>query len=124
MTYSTPSITLFSLLPLEHLSTPLLSKQYMQLKAKGSGFEQDFSIELSGAMQASCFNVRVVRWEPLCEPWRPVLTASLGQDFKGTRIVRVNLACEEVCLILWNLRWLYRTAVVPLSVSPCVEYVC
>lgn len=68
----------------------------MQLKAQGSGFSEDFSLEVSATMQASFFNVRVVRWEPLCEPWRPSLTASAGQDLKGRRAVQIRLACEEV----------------------------
>ncbi|CAM9617791.1 unnamed protein product, partial [Ectocarpus fasciculatus] len=80
----------------EGQGVPVLSFSSRELKAEGSGFREDFSVELGGVVEASFFNVRVVRWEPLCEPWQPVLTAAVGMDFQGRQTVQIKLACEEV----------------------------
>eukprot|EP00752_Nemacystus_decipiens_P006311 g5691.t1 len=80
----------------EGQGVPVLSFSSRGLKAQGSGFKEDFSVEVSGVMEVGFFNARVVRWEPLCEPWQPVLTAAVGIDFKGRRTIHIKLACEEM----------------------------
>ena len=80
----------------EGQGVPVLSFSSRGLKAGGSGFKEDYSVEVSGVMEAAFFNARVVRWEPLCEPWQPVLTAAVGIDFKGRRTIQIKLACQEV----------------------------
>lgn len=67
-----------------------------QFKVDGSGFKQDFSLEVSGTVGVSFFNMEVVRWEPVVEPWKPLLKASLRQDFKGRMAVRVEVSCRQV----------------------------
>ena len=80
----------------EGQGVPVLSFSSRTLKAEGSGFQEDYSVKVLGVMEAAFFNVKVVRWEPLCEPWQPVLTAAVGMDFKGRRTIQVKLACNEV----------------------------
>lgn len=80
----------------EGQGVPVLSFSSRGLKAEGSGFEEDYSVDVSGVMEAAFFNARVVRWEPLCEPWQPVLTAAVGINFKGRRTIQIKLSCEEV----------------------------
>eukprot|EP00903_Cladosiphon_okamuranus_P017946 g16513.t1 len=82
----------------EGQGVPVLSFSSRGLKAEGSGFKEDYSVEVSGVMEAAYFNMRVVRWEPLCEPWQPVLTAVVGVNFKGRRTIQIKLACEEVVM--------------------------
>ncbi|CAM9891514.1 unnamed protein product, partial [Hapterophycus canaliculatus] len=77
---------------------PVLSFSTRALKAEGSGFKEDYAVEVSGVMEVAFFNVRIVRWEPLCEPWRPVLSAVVGMDFKGRHTIQVKLACQEVVM--------------------------
>lgn len=71
-----------------------------QLKAKGSGSQDDFYVRVSGVMEASSFNVKVVGWEPLVEPWRPEVKAWLKEDnHSGRMTVNVEIVCSEVrCL--------------------------
>lgn len=57
---------------------------------------QDLRVEVSGQFQASSYNVGVVCWEPLVEPWSPTLTASLRQAPNGTISVRVDIECDQV----------------------------
>lgn len=66
-----------------------------QLKAEGSGFTSDFRVEVSGDFRASSYNVGVVCWEPLVEPWRPHLRGSLAQ-IDGKTSLKVELKCEQV----------------------------
>lgn len=47
-------------------------------------------------MEASYFNVGLVRWEPLVESWTPVITAAMVTDVTGRQTVRVGLTCEQV----------------------------
>ncbi len=80
----------------EGQGVPVLSFSSRGLKAEGSGFKEDYSVKVTGAVDAAFFNVKVVRWEPLCEPWQPVLTAAVGMNFKGRRTIQIKLACSEV----------------------------
>ena len=68
----------------------------MQLKAEGSGFKEDFSLEMSAAVEAASFNVKVAGWEPLVEPWRPQLKATLKEDLVGRTIISADLSCSQV----------------------------
>ncbi|CAM9838681.1 unnamed protein product, partial [Ectocarpus fasciculatus] len=80
----------------EGQGVPVLSFSSRELKAEGNGFKEEYHLNVSGTTEVGFFNVKVVRWEPLCEPWQPVLTATVGADFEGRRTVQVNLSCEKV----------------------------
>ena len=85
----------------EGRGVPVLRFSSRGFKAEGRGFKEDYSMEVSGtSMEVEFFNVKVVRWEPLTEPWRPVLTAAVGLDAMGRTTVQVKLACED--LVLFN----------------------
>ena len=83
----------------EGQGVPVLSFSSRALKAEGSGSKEDCSVRFSGVVGADFFNVNVVRWEPLCEPWQPVLTAAVGIDSTGRRTAQVTLACDEVVML-------------------------
>ncbi|CAM9455743.1 unnamed protein product [Ectocarpus sp. 4 AP-2014] len=80
----------------EGQGVPVLSFSSRELKAEGNGFKEEYHLNVSGTAEVGFFNVKVVRWEPLCEPWQPVLTATVGADFQGRRTVQANLSCEKV----------------------------
>ena len=80
----------------EGQGVPVLSFYSRALKAEGSGSKDERSVAVSGVMGAEFFNAKAVRWEPLCEPWQPVLTAAVGVDSTGRRTVQIRLACDEV----------------------------
>ena len=80
----------------EGQGVPVLSFYSRDLKAEGSGSKEEHSAKVSGQIGAEFFNVKAVRWEPLCEPWQPVLTAAVRMDPEGQRTVQVRLASDEV----------------------------
>ncbi|CAN0400673.1 unnamed protein product, partial [Hapterophycus canaliculatus] len=83
----------------EGRGVPVLSFSSRAFKAEGSGVKEDFSLQVCGSTEVGFFNVKVVRWEPLCEPWQPVLTVVVGLDVKGRRTIEIKLACEEVVMV-------------------------
>lgn len=82
----------------EGQGVPVLRFSSRGLKAEGNGYKEDYSMEVSGVTEVEFFNLKVVKWEPLTEQWRPVLTAAVGLDFKGGMTIQIKLACEEVVL--------------------------
>ena len=80
----------------EGQGVPVLNFYSQTFKVEGSGSKNERSVAVSGVMGAEFFNVKAVKWEPLCEPWQPVLTAAVGVDSTGRRAVQIRLACDEV----------------------------
>lgn len=68
----------------------------LQFRTEGNGSSEDFSMELSGVIEMSFFNMKVMRWEPVLEPWQPVVKASLGVGIRGQTTARIMLACDQV----------------------------
>ncbi|CAM9605202.1 unnamed protein product, partial [Scytosiphon promiscuus] len=96
-TCSTATIVLVN--DYEGRGVPVLSFTSRAFKGEGSGVKEDFSLRVSGSTEVGFFNVKVVRWEPLCEPWQPVLTMAVGLDAKGRRTIKIKLTCKEIVVV-------------------------
>ncbi|CAM9746353.1 unnamed protein product, partial [Discosporangium mesarthrocarpum] len=82
----------------EGQGVPVLRFSTEMVKVDGSGFLQDLSIVASARVESSFFNIKVVRWEPLIEPWvlRVKLSSEEAKESKGVRRMTLKVSSNQV----------------------------